>query len=82
MLMHVWPTLAQGRPKPLRVSRRTVMKSWGFICLALGVGSFILPKFGVQFILLSWAGSGTPVVGGLLILMGVALLAAGWHHRG
>ncbi len=53
------------------------MKGWGVFCIILGVGSFILPKMGVQFKLISIFGEAAPVVGGVLVLLGVVLLVIG-----
>lgn len=50
------------------------MKKWGIILLVFGVGSFILPFFGLQFRLLSLFGEATPIVGAILAIVGVILL--------
>ena len=50
------------------------MRSWGGTMILLGIGSFILPMFGRQFILLSFFGSATPVIAVVLILAGGALI--------
>ena len=53
------------------------MRGFGVLLLILGVGSLVLPKFDVQFTLMSklepyqpWAGIGVGVVGLLLLLAG------------
>jgi hypothetical protein len=53
------------------------MKSWGVTCLILGVGSYVLPKFGMQFRLLSLFGEATPIVAAVLTVLGIVLLVVG-----
>jgi len=50
------------------------MRSWGIYLLIFGIGSFLLPMMGLQFKLLSFLGSSTPIVGGVLTLAGIGLL--------
>jgi hypothetical protein len=53
------------------------MRSWGFTLLIVGVGSFILPAFGIQFILVDIFGPLGPVVAVIAAIVGVGLIWAG-----
>ncbi len=50
------------------------MRSWGSTLILLGIGSFVLPFFGMQFILLSFLGSATWIVAIVMILAGAAMM--------
>ena len=50
------------------------MRQWGTWFVIFGVGSFILPLFGLQFKILSAFGDSLPFVAGGLALAGIALL--------
>jgi hypothetical protein len=56
------------------------MRSAGIWMIILGVGSFILPMIGRQFILLSWLGGATPYVGGGLAVVGLILLVLSFRQ--
>ncbi len=52
------------------------MRSWGFLCLILGVGAFILPMMNMQFVLLDVFGpENVPLVASILIAVGIVLVA-------
>lgn len=58
------------------------MRSLGIWIIILTIGSAILPYIGMQFILLSWVDAWGPSIGwmirgGLLVLGGLMLVAAG-----
>lgn len=53
------------------------MQGWGVWLILLGVGSFILPMFGRQFILISIFGPAAPVVSVLFIVGGIVMLVVG-----
>lgn len=42
--------------------------------MILGIGSFILPMMGSQFILMSFFGPYTPIAGGAMALIGLIML--------
>lgn len=50
------------------------MRGWGGTLILLGIGSFILPMFGMQFILLSFFGAATPIVAIVMIIAGAAMM--------
>jgi hypothetical protein len=50
------------------------MKSWGVWLLILGIGSFILPVFGLQFALLNIFGESQVLAAIGMIIVGVVLL--------
>lgn len=45
------------------------------LLILLGIGSFILPLLGRQFVVLSWMGGARPVVAIVMVLAAVALFA-------
>jgi hypothetical protein len=51
------------------------MRSWRIWCLVLGIGSFLLPLAGLQFVLLDIFGGAQWIVGGLLAVVGAVLVA-------
>ncbi len=52
------------------------MRSWGILCLILGVGAFVLPMMNMQFRLLDVFGEeNVPIAAGVLIAVGVVLVA-------
>ena len=53
------------------------MKRFGFLLLILGLGSFVLPFFGLQFKILSLFGDNQPMVAIGAIVVGVLLLLIG-----
>lgn len=57
------------------------MRSWGVWCLILGVGGFILPMLGVQFVILSIFGEAEPIVAGLLAVAGLIMVIAGRNNE-
>jgi hypothetical protein len=52
-------------------------KGWGVTFIVLGAGSFILPMMGVQFRLISLFGEAAPVVGVVLLALGVLMVVMG-----
>lgn len=53
------------------------MRNTGVLLLVIGVGSFVLPMFGLQFKLLRVLGDATPYVGaGLAVVGGILLLVS------
>jgi len=52
-------------------------KGWGVLLIVLGVGSFILPFFGVQFRILMLFGSFQWIVSIIIAIIGVVLLVKG-----
>jgi hypothetical protein len=42
--------------------------------MILGIGSFVLPMMGSQFILMSFFGPYTPIAGGAMALIGLVML--------
>jgi hypothetical protein len=58
-----------------------VIKRIGGTLLVLGVGSFILPLFGMQFRLLNIFGDAQPLVGLALATIGAILLIAGFIFK-
>jgi hypothetical protein len=52
-----------------------VMRRWGVWLLILGIGSFILPLVGMQFILLDIFGQARPFVAAAMIVAGGIMLA-------
>lgn len=53
------------------------MRSWGITLLVIGVGAFILPLIGVQFILVSIFGNAQYAVAGVLAVVGLIMTIAG-----
>lgn len=52
------------------------MRSWGLLCLILGVGAYILPMMNMQFMLLDVFGpENVPLIASVLIGVGVVLVA-------
>ncbi len=58
------------------------MRSTGALLLVLGVGSFVLPMFGLQFKLLQALGDTTPYVGSGLAVVGAILLLVSLRSSG
>jgi hypothetical protein len=52
------------------------MRSWGIILILLGIGSYILPMMGRQFMLVSIFGD-SPLVGAAFIIVGAVLTFLG-----
>lgn len=50
------------------------MRGWGIWMVLLGIGSFVLPIFGMQFVLLSLLGAARPIVAIVMIVAGGALI--------
>ena len=50
------------------------MKSFGWFLIIMGVGSFILPLFGLQFKIMRLFGD-SPIVAIIMAVVGIALLA-------
>jgi hypothetical protein len=50
------------------------MRGWGITFLILGVGSILLPMIGMQFCLMSFFGDATPIVGGILAVVGLVMV--------
>lgn len=56
------------------------MKGWGITFCILGIGSFILPKMGMQFSLISLFGEGNEAITGTaFLLIGLVLLLVGFR---
>jgi hypothetical protein len=55
------------------------MKSWGLTLLFIGVGAFILPALGVQFLVIGAFGGAQYAVAGIAIVLGLVLTVAGWN---
>ena len=53
------------------------MKGWGITSLLIGIGAFILPMFGIQFILVSVFGEYELLAAIGYIVVGIGLLVAG-----
>jgi hypothetical protein len=53
------------------------MMRFGVLLLILGIGSFILPLFDVQFKIMAVFGSAQPIVAGVMIALGAFLIFAG-----
>ncbi len=53
------------------------MKRWGLLLVVIGVGSFILPMFGMQFRLVNLAGGDPSASGVLFIIAGAVLYLIG-----
>ncbi len=53
------------------------MKKGGVYCLIFGIGSFVLPFFGLQFRLLSFMGNNTWILSAILVAIGALLLYLG-----
>ncbi len=54
------------------------MRSWGIFLIVMAVGSVLLPKIGMQFILVAWVDMFGPTMGWVLraalLAIGVALV--------
>jgi hypothetical protein len=50
------------------------MRGWGTWMVILGIGSFILPLFNLQFMLLNYLGPARPIVAVFLIVIGGAMM--------
>jgi hypothetical protein len=50
------------------------MRGWGIWMVILGVGSFVLPFFGLQFMLLDLLGTARPIVAIVMIIAGGLLI--------
>jgi hypothetical protein len=50
---------------------------FGIVLMILGAGSFVLPKYGMQFILLSFFGNATPIVAIVLMSLGAIMTIFG-----
>jgi|GEM_PF-4687558 len=50
------------------------MRSWGVWMIVLGAGSFILPLFNLQFMLLNYLGPARPIVAVFMIAIGGAMV--------
>ncbi|HSI36469.1 MAG: hypothetical protein ACAI43_22830 [Phycisphaerae bacterium] len=53
------------------------MMRFGVFLLILGIGSFVLPLFDVQFKIMAVFGEAQPIVAGAMIGLGALLLYAG-----
>lgn len=49
--------------------------------LILGAGSFILPMFGLQFIILSFLGDSLPLVAGAMTAAGALMMGLTYRQR-
>lgn len=50
------------------------LRRWGFVLIGVGVCSFVLPYFGLQFRMINLLDRGQPTIGMLLLAMGTFLL--------
>lgn len=50
------------------------MRNTAIFLLVLGVGAFVLPMMGLQFKILSIFGEATPMVAGVMAVVGVIML--------
>lgn len=50
------------------------MRGWAIWLLILGIGSFVLPMMGRQFILISIFGPFAPLAGGAMAVVGLVML--------
>ena len=53
------------------------MKKWGIYLIVLGIGSFLLPMLGLQFRILVLFGEAAPVIGGILLVIGIFMVIGG-----
>jgi hypothetical protein len=58
----------------VHIDGEVIVKSWGIWLLILGIGSFILPFFGIQFVLLKIFGDAQVIVAIGMVIAGVVLL--------
>lgn len=54
------------------------MRSWGLFLIIMAVGSVLLPRIGIQFIVLAWIDTWGPgpgwIIRGVLLVLGIGLL--------
>lgn len=58
------------------------MRRWGMWFLIFGIGSFVLPMFGLQFTILSLFGESLPLAAGAMAVAGVAMLGLSYRQQG
>jgi len=56
------------------------MRQWGIYLLMFGVGSFVLPMFGLQFKILSVFGESLPLVAGAMAVGGAAMVGLSYRQ--
>lgn len=61
------------------------MKSWGIFLIIMAVGSAVLPRLGMQFIILSWienwGETAAWIIRGALLAIGVGLVIKSTRHH-
>lgn len=57
------------------------MIGWGVLLIILGVGSFILPQFNMQFRLMSLLDGAQPAAGIVVAALGVLLVVLGLRRQ-
>jgi hypothetical protein len=57
------------------------MRQWGMWLLIFGVGSFVLPMFGLQFVILSVFGESLPLVAAAMALAGIAMVGMSYRQK-
>ena len=58
------------------------MRGWGITCLVLGIGSFVLPMMGVQFIVMELFGEYLPFAAIGMTVLGAGLIGGSFFTGG
>ncbi len=56
------------------------MRQWGIYLLIFGVGAFVLPMFGLQFIILSAFGDSLPLVASAMAVAGGVMVGLSYRQ--
>lgn len=57
------------------------MTGWGVLLIIMGIGSLILPQFGIQFRLMSLLDGAQPAAGIIVAALGVLLVVLGVRNN-
>jgi hypothetical protein len=63
------------------LQKEDAMRQWGMWLLIFGVGSFVLPMFGLQFKILNVFGESLPLIAGAMAVAGIAMVGMSYRQK-